>query len=176
MEPGAAPAGGARNPAPGRPWAAVRPHYGGPPFGGLDAAPTKAGESLPDRGGRCPSVGARKYGPGDKNRRSGAPRGAPPSPRRRRASPRRVGRLRQPSGGLRQALSVSRRSAPSKGAQEGKTAYPAPQRIRAMAHARLRPGCLKIESKLKVFARARMRNPGALTRVLTPWTKNHASL
>ena len=27
------------------------------------------------------------YGSGDKNRRSGAPRGAPPSPRRRRASP-----------------------------------------------------------------------------------------
>ena len=31
MELDAAPAGGARNPAPGRPWVAVRPHYGGLP-------------------------------------------------------------------------------------------------------------------------------------------------
>ena len=38
MEPGAAPAGGARNPAPGRPRVAVRPHYEGLPLmAGRDA-------------------------------------------------------------------------------------------------------------------------------------------
>ena len=60
-----APAGGARNPALGRPLVAVRPHYGGLPFSGLDAARTKAGESLPDRGPtRAPSA-PESYGPGE---------------------------------------------------------------------------------------------------------------
>jgi hypothetical protein len=69
MEPDAAPAGRLRKPASGRPRAAVRPYYEGPPFGGLDAARTKAGESLPDRGpSRAPSASG-SYGPGDRNRR-----------------------------------------------------------------------------------------------------------
>jgi hypothetical protein len=87
-------------PPPGRPWVAVRPHYGGPPFGGLDAARTKAGESLPDRVSQKPPGSAPgSYGPGDrkaamerreapasfkrgcgKTERPGAPLGAP-SPR-----------------------------------------------------------------------------------------------
>ena len=43
-----APAGGARNPALGRPRVAVRGHYGPLPFGGLDAVLVKAGESPPE--------------------------------------------------------------------------------------------------------------------------------
>ncbi len=48
MERGAAPAGGARNPALGRPRVAVRGHYGPLPFNGLDAVPVKAGETPPE--------------------------------------------------------------------------------------------------------------------------------
>jgi hypothetical protein len=44
----AAPAGGARNPAPGRLRVAVRGHYGPLPFNGLDAVHVKAGESPPE--------------------------------------------------------------------------------------------------------------------------------
>src|SRR5664279_2149047 len=68
----AAPAGGARNPAPGglgppsAPTTRGRLHW-------LDAARTKAGESLPDRGpARAPSAPG-SYGPGDRNRRQISP-------------------------------------------------------------------------------------------------------
>jgi len=57
-EQGAAPAVVPRKRNPGTPWVAVRPYYGGPPFGGLDAGRMKGGESLPDQGGRdapCPA-------------------------------------------------------------------------------------------------------------------------
>ncbi len=56
MEPGAAPAGGARNPAPGGLGQQSVPTMGDC-LEWLDAAPTKTGESLPDRGGRGPPVG-----------------------------------------------------------------------------------------------------------------------
>jgi hypothetical protein len=72
---GVAPARGARNFALGRPWVAVRPHYEGLPFSGLDAARTKAGESLPDRVSQKPPGSAPgSYGPGDRNRRINKPR------------------------------------------------------------------------------------------------------
>jgi hypothetical protein len=86
----------------------------------LDAARTKAGESLPDRGpSRAPSAPG-SYGPGDRKAASGAPRGA-----------------RAPDNGARHEKdtgSASRRSAPSHvaGVERGTTAYPAPPRIRAM--------------------------------------------
>ena len=47
-------------------------------LGWLDAVRTKGGESCLDREGEESSVGARKYGPGDRNRRDGAPRGDAP--------------------------------------------------------------------------------------------------
>ena len=67
----AAPARRSRKPSPGRPWAAVRPHYGGLPSvagrGGM-----RGGESPSDPGGSSegsPSFPQRKNGPGDGNRR-----------------------------------------------------------------------------------------------------------
>ena len=42
----------------------------------LDAVRMKGGESCLDQGGEEFPVGARKHGPGDGNRRDGAPRGA----------------------------------------------------------------------------------------------------
>src|SRR5664279_3088681 len=50
----AAPAGGARNPVPGRPWAAVRPYYEGPP--------SLAGRGA-DEGGRKPAGSGAQEGP-----------------------------------------------------------------------------------------------------------------
>jgi hypothetical protein len=47
---GAAPAGGVRNPIPGRPRPAVRRHDDRLPLNGLDEAGTKAGGSPPDKG------------------------------------------------------------------------------------------------------------------------------
>src|SRR3569833_3399370 len=47
-EPDVAPAGGARNPALGRPRVTVRPHYEGLPFGGLDGT-GRAGRKPRDR-------------------------------------------------------------------------------------------------------------------------------
>ena len=41
----------------------------------LDAVRTKGGESRLDQGGEEFPVGARKYGPGDRNRRDGVPSG-----------------------------------------------------------------------------------------------------
>src|SRR5664279_4590342 len=91
----AAPAGGARNPAPGglgppsAPTTRGRLHW-------LDAARTKAGESLPDRGPRRAPFAPGSYGPGDRKAaverreapalpkgsaarlKTGAPLGAPP--------------------------------------------------------------------------------------------------
>ena len=66
MGPDAAPAGVVRSHAPGRPRVAVRPHYGGPPFGGLDAARMKGGESCPDQGPRRAPSAPGSYGPGDR--------------------------------------------------------------------------------------------------------------
>ena len=63
---GAAPAREARNLAPGRLWVAVRPHYEGLPFSGLDAARTKGGESCPDRGPTRALSAPGSSGPGDR--------------------------------------------------------------------------------------------------------------
>ena len=51
----AAPAGGARNPALGRPRVTVRPHYGGLPFSGLNGA-GRAERKLRARAGEEPAV------------------------------------------------------------------------------------------------------------------------
>jgi len=88
----AAPAGGARNPAPGRPRAAVRPYYEGPP--------SLAGRGA-DEGGRKPAgsgaqqgpVRARKLRPRGQKSRCGAPRGARILQKRMRLDGRLVRRL-----------------------------------------------------------------------------------
>jgi len=88
----AAPAGGARNPVPGRPWAAVRPYYEGPP--------SLAGRGA-DEGGRKPAgsgaqqgpVRARKLRPRGQKSRCGAPRGARILQKRMRLDGRLVRRL-----------------------------------------------------------------------------------
>ena len=54
---------------------AVRSHYGGLQVDLLDAVWMKAGESLPDQGGRGSSVQARKSGSEAQNRCDDAPRG-----------------------------------------------------------------------------------------------------
>jgi hypothetical protein len=114
---------------PGGPGQPSVPTYEGLPIGGLDAARTKAGESLPDRGPGSGPVRVRKLRPLGQKSRDGAPRGAR-VPRTRGAARRKTG---APLGAPSPRLSAGR--------EKGKTAYPAPPRIRA---AKL--GCLKIES------------------------------
>jgi len=94
---------------------------------GLDAARTKAGESLPDRGPGSGPVRVRKLRPRGQKSRDGAPRGAR-VPRTRGAARRKTG---APLGAPSPRLSAGR--------EKGKTPYPAPQRIRAAML-----GCLKI--------------------------------
>src|SRR5665811_2182371 len=85
------PAGRLRKPASGRPRAAVRPYYEGLPFGGLDAARTKVGESLPDRvEPKAARARVRKLRPRGQKSRDGAPRGAR-VPRTRGAARRKTG-------------------------------------------------------------------------------------
>ena len=132
---GAAPAGGARNPAPGRPWVAVRPHYEGPPFGGLDAARTKGGESCPDRGPtRVPSASG-SYGPGEQKSPPWSAERRPRSPKENAARRKTVAPLGAP---LPRHLARGEKLVPAKAGKT--TAYPAPQRIRAMTLALARAG------------------------------------
>jgi hypothetical protein len=101
----------------------------------LYAARTKAGESLPDRGPtRAPSAPG-SYGPGDRNPRSGAPRGAPPSPRRRHASPGVSGGFAGRPGACAKPPRFSALRS-LKGGADWTTAYPGPPRIRAILRAR----------------------------------------
>ena len=75
--------GGGAAPAPkprkfrSRPRVTVRPNYVGPPVKRLDEGRTNGGESLRDQGERNTPVRPRKNGPGAKNRRGEATRGAP---------------------------------------------------------------------------------------------------
>ena len=99
----------------------------------LDAARTKAGESLPDRASQKPPGSAPgSYGPGDRNRRDGAPRGARVVARR---APAKQAQTKDWCAARRSIPSRfapgEKREAPHCGA--GTTAYPAPQRIGAMA-------------------------------------------
>jgi hypothetical protein len=96
----------------------------------LDAARTKAGESLPDRGpSRAPSAPG-SYGPGDRNRRQISPDCASLSGWSAERRP----HLPKRRCGTKDTGSASRRSTPSifRGARKGprsrggKTAYPAP--------------------------------------------------
>src|SRR5674476_618669 len=101
---------------------------------GLDAARTKAGESLPDRGPGSGPVRVRKLRPRGQKSRDGAPIGAHPQPEGARAARR----------GLNKDAPLG---APSprimRGGRKGTTAYPAPPRIRAMTL-----GCLKIWNRV----------------------------
>jgi hypothetical protein len=75
------------------------------------------------------------YGSGDRNRRSGAPRGAPPSPRRRRASPGVSGGFAGRPGACAKPPRFSALRS-LKGGADWTTAYPGPPRIRAILRAR----------------------------------------
>jgi hypothetical protein len=145
MEPGAAPAAAARNRSTGRPRDPTGRYYGRSARSSLHWPRANAG--------------FKKRGPGDRNRRSGAPRGAPPSQRRRRASPGVSGGFAGRPRGFANPC-VSRRSAPSLGAKDldRTTAYPAPQRIRAMTHARFFPlPALRGEVGFRVKRESRVR-------------------
>ncbi len=73
---GPAPAGVARSHALGRPWPAVRPHYGGLPSMAGRGGRRRAAEAARIGGpSRAPSPPG-SYGARDRNRRDGAPRGA----------------------------------------------------------------------------------------------------
>jgi hypothetical protein len=72
---GAAPARGVRNPAPGRPRVAVRPHYEGLPSMAARGA-DEGRRKLPGSGGQELAVRARKLRPRGQKSRDGAPRGA----------------------------------------------------------------------------------------------------
>jgi hypothetical protein len=137
----AAPAGGARNPAPGRPRVAVRPHYEGPPLCRAGRVRARAGESRPAREGEESSA----QWPEARPRGLKKPRwSAVGRARRRTTCPRLEAQMSGANGahlfarrGLK--LGASRRSIPSPVAgakgpaprRRGKTAYPAPPRIRA---------------------------------------------
>ena len=71
----AAPAGGVRTPALGRPWVAVRAHYGALPSMAGRRCGRRRGESRPAEG-VDPLSHIRKHGPGDRKAACGAPRGA----------------------------------------------------------------------------------------------------
>src|SRR6185437_10160372 len=123
MEQSAAPAGGIRNPAPGRPRAAVRPYYEG--------LSSMTGRGA-DEGGRKPAgsgepkaarVCVRKNGPGDRK-----------AAMARREAP----RVRKGTCLNCMTRHLARHPLALCGDKEGITAHPAPQRIRAMTRARFR--------------------------------------
>ena len=128
MEPGAAPAAAARNRGTGRPRVAVRPYYGGLPL--MAGRGTDEGRrKLPGSGRGIPPVRARKHGPGTEiaavERREARLRhhgGDAPRQACRAASPA-VQEASQASAFLGAPL--------PQGGAGWKTAYPAPQRIRA---------------------------------------------
>ena len=146
---GVAPAGGARNPALGRPRVAVRPHYGG--------LPSMAGRGA-DEGGRKPAgsgaqegpVRARKHSPGDINRRawSAGRRLSGIATGEDTPSQGVSGGFASRSGGLAN-LRVSRRSIPSALARRRKREGRRPRAVNNRGdESRLnRRGCLKIESE-----------------------------
>jgi hypothetical protein len=153
-----APAGGARNPALGRPWVPVRPHYEG--------LPSMAGRGW-DEGGRKPAGCGRLLRPfspspeerarGQKSRRWSAGRRLSPIARREETPSQGVsgGRADRP-GSRSQGFRVSRRSAPLGFGERfcGTAAYPAP--VKEYGRRRLRafhaPGCLTIEDRISLAA------------------------
>jgi hypothetical protein len=100
----------------------------------LDAARMKGGETCPDRGGLRPPVRARKHGPGACIAGAIGPR-CDAAVERREAPAWPLQAARQDGDGR-----AFRRSAPSHfvRARKGTTAYPGPQRMRVVTHARLR--------------------------------------
>jgi hypothetical protein len=148
VERGAAPARVVRSHAPGRSRVTVRAHYGALPLKRLDAGRTKGGESRPDHGGQTPPVRPRKNGPANANRRQDArtvrrSRGAPQGDAACAARPMR--RLHHAPRGAPLPLFEG----------DSKTAHPAPQKTRAMAHARLPQSkicrrCLIFESESQI--------------------------
>ena len=129
---GAAPAGGIRNPALGRPWPVVRRHYDRLPPRGLDAAETKAGGSPPDKGaakGR-PCVPPGSYGAGDLKSPRWSAAGRAPFAKGARASQKARPRWAPCGAPSPRHLAEGNRKAPL---QRGRTtANPAPQRTGAM--------------------------------------------
>src|ERR1035437_1101617 len=125
----AAPAGGARNPAPGRPRAAVRPTTRGR-LHWRDAARTK-GESLPDRGPGSGPVRARKLRPRGQKTPANKPglrklvrveRREAPAPSRKEGAARRIPAA--PNGAPPPRFFEGHDEGPAQ--RGGKTAYPAP--------------------------------------------------
>jgi hypothetical protein len=151
----AAPAGGARNPAPGRPRAAVRPYYEGPP--------SLAGRGA-DEGGRKPAGSGARLGPRPRPEVTAPGTEKPlwsaerrPHPSKEDAARRKTG---APLGAPPPRFSRGTRKAPFNG--DGTTAYPAPQRIRAMTlglsrRSAAKAGCLKIKSESGASYRRRCR-------------------
>src|SRR5665647_257584 len=115
----AAPAGGARNPVPGRPRAAVRPYYEGPP--------SLAGRGA-DEGGRKPAGSGARLGPRPRPEVTAPVTEKPlwsaerrPHPSKEDAARRKTG---APLGAPPPRLFEGKRKAPFNG--DGTTAYPAP--------------------------------------------------
>jgi len=121
----------------------------------LDAARTKAGESLPDRGpSRAPSAPG-SYGPGDR-KAAVERREAPALPTMER------GKTEDWCAAWRSTPSIFRGVRRRPRATGGKTAYPGPQRIRAMTlglsrRSAAKAGCLKIKSESGASYRRRCR-------------------
>ena len=151
VERGVAPAGGTRNPVPGRPRVTVRPHYEGLP---------RVGWTGQDERGESRALGAvksrpsesRKHGPEAQNRRGEAPRGVPVRVmgRRSRTFP---GQAR-PQGGPRGAAfrtSACRRFAPSHRGARSK-ARPAP--LKGAAERWLKPLHRLFENRIGICGAA----------------------
>jgi hypothetical protein len=151
----AAPAPVPRKHEPGAPRAAVRPHYEGLPFDGLDEGRTNAGESLRDQGERMLPVRTRKHGPGAEEAAAVKRRKA-----RRPASSAGVSEASETGPAARRATgaafrtSASRRFTPSTGDRD-----PGEPRARFKQQGRGSigfAGCLTIESALAEARGARL--------------------
>jgi hypothetical protein len=147
MEPGAAPAGGVRNPALGRSRDPTGGHYDPSARSSLDravsgllGAKARSGVEPARQIPRSEETWTWKRGPGIRNRRDGR-REAPAFSKRER------GKTEDWCATRRSIPLASRRGKRNSPRERGKvTAYPAPQRIRATMHACLEFGCLTIGS------------------------------
>ena len=135
MEQSAAPAGGARNPAPGRPGKPTGGHYDPSASCSLDWDWRKASSQEARTQGLC-------LRPSRRRDRDGAPRGARILQKRMRQD----GRLVRHSV-LHPLALCEGEERPHEGA--GATAYPAPQRIGAMTHACKHPSLIPAQAEIR---------------------------
>ena len=155
-----APAGGFRKPALGRPREPIGRHYDRSARSSLDW--DRSNGFGPAKSAACPKGGAprpRRNRSGNQETRTRGQKSPPWSAERRPRSPKGNAARRKTGAPLGAPFPSLFRggkglSAEARKGEGGTTAYPAPQRIRAMTHACLEFGCLTIGSeRTRVFPR-----------------------